>query len=383
MIVAGVFNCSYHLEMANQKKRSSRGAFALSRDYVTSEDIFRLETERVFGQHWICLNHISQFDINGVQPVQFEQHRLLVVGDGSRFKVFRNFCRHRGSQLVTEGNCSGIGHLIQCPYHAWTYDRNGKLVGAPNMEGQEPFDRDQFGLVEVDGQSYGGFLWINLNPSSSVQDFLSPIGSQFDSWRIKNLKVGAELEYHVQANWKLIFQNYSECYHCPTVHPTLNRLTPYKGSSNDVISGPILGGPMQLAGDCKTMSTDGMLVASHLPGLNQEQRRCINYYTIFPTIFLSTHPDYVLIHLLERIAVDQTKVTCQFLFSPDETGKSEFDPSRAVQFWDMTNRQDWEVCQLAQAGMEDPAYTPGPYSDLESVLAAFDGYYFEVMERND
>lgn len=277
---------------------------------------------------------------------------------------------------MTDENCSNIGQRIQCPYHAWTYDRDGKLVAAPNMEDVPQFQSDEYGLEQIACETYGGYLWVNFRPTNSICEFLQPIESQFHDWSLDDLVVAAELNYEVRANWKLIFQNYNECYHCPIVHPVLNRLTPYQDASNLLDSGPILGGPMKLAEDCQTMSTDGQAIAAPLPRLDEQQQQCVNYFTVFPTMFLSTHPDYVLIHRLERVSVDMTKVICQFLVDPTAATEPGFDPTRAIEFWDTTNSQDWEVCQLAQKGMQDPAYTPGPYSNLESVLAAFDQHYF-------
>ena len=361
-------------------QRSAHGAYGLERRYVTCREIFDLETSSIFSSNWICLHRFVKLENgSGVLPVSWEGNRIFVaVNSSGGVNAFRNFCRHRGSQLVTQDNCSKIGKRIQCPYHAWTYDRDGRLLAAPNMDDVPEFRREDFDLEKIECEVFGGFIWANLNPKESVAEFLMPIADQFNDYNLKELKIVAELNYEVRANWKLIFQNYNECYHCPTVHPALNRLTPYTDSSNLLESGPILGGPMKLADDCETMSTDGLAIANPFP-LSGDQQRRVNYFTIFPTIFLSTHPDYVLIHRLERLDVDKTRVTCQFLVDPEQANREDFDASRAVEFWDLTNRQDWHVCELAQAGMQDPSYRPGPYSNLESVLAAFDKNYFEAM----
>ncbi len=371
--------------MKQNHARSAGGAFGLDRQYVTCQQIFQQETERIFDRHWICIDHVSRLDLNGVRPLRIGENRLLVLGDGARFRVYRNVCRHRGSLLVTESNCESIGQRIQCPYHAWTYDRQGCLIAAPNMQGVENFDTKDFGLMEVPCETFGGFLWVKLNDDNSdqsVEEFLFPVHDQFVDYQIDKLVAAEQLEYEVAANWKLIFQNFSECYHCPSVHPALNRLTPFKDSSNVVEAGPILGGPMQLAEDCDSMSIDGKKIGPLFPKLTPAQTRSINYFTIFPTIFLSTHPDYVLVHRLERTAVNRTQVICQFLVQPESTRHAEFDLERAVKFWDLTNRQDWEVCQLAQSGMQEPGYQPGPYSDLESVVAAFDQHYVSMLKMN-
>ena len=106
------------------------------------------------------------------------------------------------------------------------------------------------------------------------------------------------------------------------------------------------------------------------------------YYTLFPSIFLSPHPDYVLMHYIERVAVDATRVVCDFLFHPEAMSDPSFDPQPAVSFWDQTNRQDWRVCELSQQGIASTAYEPGPYANLESVLAAFDRYYLDQLSSS-
>ena len=250
----------------------------------------------------------------------------------------------------------------------------------PNMNDVEGFDTAQHDLISVKCDSWNGFVFVCLrNAGPSLEEFLGPLKQHAESWSFSELRVAEELCYEVNANWKLLFQNYSECYHCPTVHPALNRLTPYKGSHNDLERGAILGGPMQLSPNSETMSCDGHAVGKILPMLDERQRRRVAYYTIFPTMFLSAHPDYVLVHRLERNGPRETRVICQFLVHPDVIDHPGFNPAAAVEFWDSTNKQDWQVCELVQRGMSDVGYVPGPYSNLESMVAEFDRYYRERM----
>lgn len=369
--------------------RTADGQLAMPREYILSQDFFDAETDKVFGDHWLYVCHESELDaVSACQRASVRGSQLILVrGEDKRVKAFHNFCRHRGSELVTKANCSSIGQRIQCPYHAWTYDRKGKLLSAPNMNDQAGFDRSEFGLMEVECGNWNGFLFVRFRANGladeaknlALDKFMEPLSSHARDWSFSELKVAETITYDVAANWKLIFQNYSECYHCPTVHPALNRLTPFQGASNDVCKGPILGGPMSLSQDSQTMSSDGKRVGSLLPKLNEDQKRTVAYYTVFPSFFLSAHPDYVLIHRIERLTCDSTQVVCQFLFHPDSSSQSSFNPKSAIEFWDLTNRQDWEVCELAQRGIKDVAYQPGPYSDLESVVAAFDRHYYEIM----
>lgn len=363
--------------------RTANGEYSLGREFYVDQGLFAQEQETIFGQTWQLLGRDSEFDSArsfrsmaiGGQPI------VIVRGDDRRLHGFHNVCRHRGAMVV---EC-GAGRLdkpaLTCPYHAWNYDLEGNLIGAPNMAGVEDFARQEHGLKPFQLEVAHGFVFANLSQQPiSLDQWLAPVQEHLISSGAADLVGGAQIEYSVNANWKLLFENYSECYHCPTVHPALNRLTPYRGAANEVQNGPILGGPMSLADEAETMSSDGKRIGCLLPGRNGEQRRAIFYFTIFPSFFLSFHPDYLLVHRIEPQAVDATRVVCDFLFHPSVTADPSFDPKSAVEFWDLTNRQDWDVCQRVQAGARSRAFSPGPLSNLESIVAAFDRHYRQFMK---
>jgi len=179
----------------------------------------------------------------------------------------------------------------------------------------------------------------------------------------------------------LIFQNYSECYHCPSLHPVLNKLTPFRNSSNNLEEGPFLGGPMRMSIDGGSMTMSGQTCALSLGDLSGEALNCVQYYTLYPNMLLSLLPDYVLIHRIERLAPDRSRVICDWLFHPAATAAPDFDPSGAIEFWSMTNEQDWGVSELSQKGISSQAYTPGPYSELESMIAAWDREYLSSIDE--
>jgi Rieske 2Fe-2S family protein len=363
--------------------RSTKLTYGLERDYFVGDEIYLQETEKVFSQNWLCVGRVEDFasandSSETVVRRKIGDYDLIVIRRGvSSFSAFHNICRHRGTRLVDADETSLKNSCLTCPYHAWTYDLDGKLIGAPNMNEVEGFNRDDHGLMTVACVNWCGFVMVHLNRTN--EDFetdFAPIIQRTAPWEMEKLNLQDTLEYTVQANWKLVFQNYSECYHCPTVHPNLNRLTPYRGATNDLLEGPILGGPMGLSSDTETVSLDGKKIAECLSGLDDEQKRCVYYYTLFPSMFVSAHPDYVMVHALERVSNSQTKVICYFLTA---NGTKKADLDRATKQWDEVNLQDWHVCELTQKGIESPAYRPGPYSNLEPMLIAFDRYYRSVI----
>ena len=306
---------------------------------------------------------------------------LLIISDSERrIRVFFNVCRHRGALLCEQPSGELSKDCVQCSYHAWAYNSLGQLIRAPNMQSSEYTDEfctEDFGLVAVQYVEWAGFLLINFDNEATFANDFQPVVDTFLPWSLENLRSQARVEYSVGANWKLLFQNFSECYHCPTVHPVLNRLTPYKSASNDLVDGAFQGGPMLLSSGVETMSIDGRKVAPPLDSLSREQQNQVGYYTLFPTMFISPHPDYVMVHYLTRNDVGSTSVACEFLFDPRNAPK-EADVNRAVEFWDTTNRQDWHVCELVQKGMS-AGIPPGPYSPLEPVLPRIDEHYLRCM----
>ena len=359
-------------------KRFAQGQATLPREYFISQEIFAEETERIFSANWICAGRSAQLTQPGSYFLMQLQDESIIVTRGvtGKAQAFYNVCRHRGTQLCIESQGQFAGK-IQCPYHMWTYSLCGELIGAPNMKDVHGFDRANYPLQKVSTAEWEGFLFVNLaEEPQPFEECYAPLLERFHSWQLPELRVAHAITYEVDANWKLIFQNYNECYHCPTVHPLLAKLTPYKSAMNHLDEGPFLGGPMQISVEGGSMTMDGRACAS---ALCEDEKDLVHYYTLFPGMFLSLHPDYVLVHRLQRATPGHTRILCEWLFHPDEMKRPNFDPKPAVEFWDITNRQDWHVCELSQKGISSRGYVPGPYSNLESLLAAFDREYLQRM----
>lgn len=355
----------------------------LPREYFASAEIFDRETERIFSRSWVCVGHLSEFPAApSYKVVQIGSYSIVVSRPATEeIYAFHNVCRHRGARLCSQPQGEMNNASLTCPYHAWTYDAKGHLIGAPNMSDQAEFDRDDFPLVRVAASVWNGFVMLNLRAEGAnfAKDY-GPLLERLANWSREELALIETLRYEVRCNWKMLFQNYSECYHCPTVHPTLSRLTPYRSATNDLTSGAFLGGPMELDQGFETVSQNGKLVSRRFPDLTDGQRSRVFYYTVFPTMFVSTHPDYMMAHVLSRRERALTAVACHFLVPKSIAAQSKVDLSRATSLWDEVNRQDWEMCELTQLGAESPAFRPGPYSTLEPMVYAFDRHYLSVMQ---
>jgi Rieske 2Fe-2S family protein len=354
-------------------------AKTLPRWHFVSPDIFANEQKKIFENQWLLVGHQSQIAKPGDYFVAEVAGESLIITRDQRDSIrgFYNVCRHRGTRLK-EDAC-GHASTIQCPYHAWTYGIDGRLVGAPHMDEVQGFDKANYSLHSAALGLWEGFIFVNLSDSPDPFDqWFAPLTGKFSHWNLSNLRSGRRIEYDVKANWKLIFENYSECYHCPGVHPTLSKLTPYDSAENDLAEGPFLGGFMPIKkGSSLTMSGDAC--ALPVGDIKGEDHHRVYYYSIFPNMLLSMHPDYVMVHQLWPKAPGQTLILCDWFFHPNAAERSDFRPGDAVDFWDMTNKQDWHVCELSQQGIASRAYQPGPYSSRESIPAAWDAHYLRVM----
>ncbi len=363
------------------KQRTSQGAKTLPARFYTSADVFELETQRVFEPHWQCVGRSSECaDAGQSILVDLEGESLIVVRDhDGSLRAFFNVCRHRGTRLC-ETSGQQFRKSITCPYHAWSYGFDGSCTAAPNMGDVDGFDKTDWGLKQASIAECHGFILISLaEQPGPVEAAFGPLATRLGDWSLKELVPAARLEYRVAANWKMLFQNYNECYHCPRVHPALNAMSSYDTAANDFDKGAVLGGPMRLADGVSGMTITGEACAEVLPELSEADARRVYYFTVFPTLFISPHPDFVLTHRIKRVSPTESRIVCEFLFHPDAIAEPKFDPGPSVEFWDQTNKQDWHVCELSQQGVASRAYEPGPYSELECTLAAFDQHYLSAM----
>ena len=353
------------------------GASTLAQKYFVSPEIFDEEQEKIFSKHWLLVGHQSQVQSPGDYIVQdVNRESLIVIRDkDEEIQAFYNVCRHRGTRLK-EDAC-GHASVIQCSYHAWTYGLDGRLIGAPHMDDVPGFNKEDYPLHPVNLGLWEGFIFVNLADNSMpLEKWFAPLNGKFSHWNIPKLQSAKRIEYDVHANWKLMFENYSECYHCPGVHPQLQKVSPYDSAENDLREGRFLGGFMKI-NPGKSLTMSGNACAAFVGEIENLQQ--VFYYSIFPNMLLSLHPEYVMVHQLWPQSPERTLIVCDWFFHPDAFGRKDFNPNDAIEFWDMTNKQDWHVCELSQQGIASRAYEPGPYSSRESIPAAWDEFYLRQM----
>jgi Rieske 2Fe-2S family protein len=351
----------------------------LPRDAYFADAIWQREKERIFGREWACAGRAEELPAPGdYRVLDLAGESLLVVRTkAGALRAFYNVCRHRGCRLVLDPpatpHAAPAGHFaggIRCPYHAWTYTLDGELRTAPFLEEEDGFRREDFPLWPVGVETWGGFFFVNLSPLEAAAEgrtLLQQLGAvpeRLSRYPLAELRTAQRISYDVGANWKVLLENYNECYHCAGVHPELCKVVPaFKqkgGSQLDWDRGiPHREGAW-------TFTRSGSTSRAPFAGLNDDERTRHKGELIYPNFLLSLSAEHVAAFTLWPHGAEHTTIICDFLFHPDEMATPGFDPSDAVEFWDLVNRQDWRICEGVQAGMRARVFEHGYYAPMES-----------------
>ncbi len=352
---------------------------SLPSSYYWSPEIFAREQELIFSREWFCAGREEDLPAPGDTLVLDVAGESILVArtKSGELKAHFNVCRHRGSRLCTPqqdakwnvklpGGITSAG-TIRCPYHQWTYSLDGQLLSAPFLNEEEGFSKRDFSLYPVHLQRWGGFFYLNLTRGEPAKSLVQQLGKgteRLTRYPLQNLRKGHEIAYDVAANWKLILENYNECYHCGAVHPELCDVVPdFKragGFNLDWESGiPHREGAY-------TFTKSGTTTRAPFPALNDDEKVRHKGELFYPNLMCSASCDHVATFLLWPLAPDRTRVVCKFLFHPEEMAKPGFDPSDAVEFWDLVNRQDWAICERVQLGVQTRVHEFGYYAPMEN-----------------
>jgi Rieske 2Fe-2S family protein len=345
------------------------------------------ERERIWFGGWVCVGRAEEIAGSGDYLVRdLAGESIFVVRTiAGALRAFYNVCAHRGTRLLDEApECGHLGKAVKCPYHAWSYDFDGRLIGTPNVHEDEAFERGDYPLHAIAIEEYGGFVFVSLNPD--VPHLLDALAAStekitdFERFRLGELRVARRLVYEVDANWKILVENFDECLHCPTIHPELVRLVPlYR--LGEVWDGEAPDGGNWMRDDVSSFTFTGTSALPRFPGLNEEDHHLYFGAHQFPNLMVNLHPDAVMTYRLEPRSPGHTTVTSEFLFRPETIALPGFDPDPVVELWDLISRQDWAVCERAQRGVASRAYRTGVYPRNDRLLFDFNELYRTAMGR--
>lgn len=345
--------------------------------YYLKKKLYKIELNNIFLKEWICVGRQEQLKKPGDHQVLevFGESVLLLRNEANELKAHYNVCRHRGARLcpagddddsvlALEGGVVGKRSII-CPYHAWTYSLDGQLTQAPHMSAQEGFDKGKVQLHPVGVRCWAGFVFLNLTPDQApdFNEVISGPAERLKRYPLADLCVARSIHYDVKANWKVLCENYNECYHCGPVHPELCRIVPSFREAGGADLDWERGVPHREGAD--TFTFNGTSSRRSFHGLNEDELVRHKGELVYPNLLLSLAREHVAFYILYPMGPGRTKIECHFLFEPQEMEKSDFDPSDAVDFWHLVNQQDWAICERVQKGMRSRVHDRGVFAPME------------------
>ncbi|MDN5748151.1 MAG: aromatic ring-hydroxylating dioxygenase subunit alpha [Pseudonocardia sp.] len=339
--------------------------FRVNRNVMTDPAVFAQEQERIFEARWFAAVRSSDVGKPGAyRTVDVGRESVVVVrGRDGALRAFLNVCRHRGARLCME-SAGETARNLQCGYHAWTYGLDGRLVAAPNLAGMADVDRTAFGLVPVALREWLGYAWVCLadEPPSFDDTVVGVVAARLggtevvEGWDIAGLEVGRRITYEVAANWKLVIENFMECYHCATIHPELTEVLPE--FADGFAAQFYVGHGAAFAEDAHGFTVDGGEGVGRLPGVTEGHDRRYYAVTVNPQVFLNLVPDHVILHRMYPVSAERTVVECDWLYARDLI-ESGADLSRSVELFHRVNQQDFDACERCQLAASSRAYAAG------------------------
>jgi len=356
---------------------------------------YERELQRIWYRNWIYVGRSSELD----RPRAYrtfelgDQKLLLVRDDGGEVHGFHNTCRHRGAALCRDSEGLMRSGAIICPYHAWTYTLQGDLLRTSSKRHADGFDVADYPLYKIHVREWSGFIFVALTDKPPPFDkiFDLPL-NRLDAWPLEELMVGHVLLKNIRCNWKIFWENYNECLHCPTVHPQLSQLVPIYGRGlleerddpnwNLHVADPdpkFRGG---LRSGASTWSLDGQLTGIPFAGLSDEDRKLGHLYmTSVPSMFIVGHPDYVRVVRLRPLGPEQTELRVEYLFSPETLASPGFDMRNVVDFTNLVMTEDAQVCELNQQGLHAAPHAGGVVMPEEYVIRQFHEWIAAELAR--
>ena len=337
---------------------------SLDKKFYFSDEIYHQELDNIFYSDWICCGREEDLDSAGSYNIfVIGNENLFIIKDKNNdIRVFHNFCKHRGCQILENEESSPLKRNIRCPYHSWVYNFDGSLYKAPHLD--VDIKDKRFHLNSVHCETWGGFIFINLDKKPPpFEEYIQDISAQFVRYPLNELVSSRSFEYEVSANWKVLLENYNECYHCAGVHPELVNIVP--AFKENGASGLDWEEGIPHRAGANTFTFSGTTDREPFPGLNQSEKDNHFGQALFPNLMMSLSMDHVAAFIIQPLSPSKTIIDCRILFHPNEVVKSGFNPDDASEFWNLVNKQDWNICERVHFCMQSYTFKYGYFSPME------------------
>jgi Rieske 2Fe-2S family protein len=346
--------------------------------------VFAAEREAIWAREWVYAGRAADLPAMTLRRMDVAGRNIFLVKDqDGRIRAFHNTCRHRGSELCPADERKLKSRLIICPYHAWAYDISGNLIRTPFVLETADFRREDHGLFPVPVTEWKGCLFVCV--AEEAPDFAAApdLPHALDNWPLAGLVTGHVWEKELACNWKVFWENYNECLHCPGIHPELTAMVPvYKQgimAPNEAASWtpetPV--DPHGLRPGARTWTMDGRPCGSEFPGLTEAERAGgFTFVTVLPSTFVVAHVDYARIVSLTPLAPERTRLRAEWLFPQETLAAPGFDLTNVVDFAKTVLSQDGAACEMNQRGLRNPRFAQGTLMPQE-----FDVHRFQEWVR--
>jgi Rieske 2Fe-2S family protein len=342
--------------------------------------VYQRELGCIWQREWLCVGRLDDWPrLGDYRLLRLGDQQLILTLSKDGLKAFYNTCRHRGSELCSAEQGRFSGGRIVCPYHAWSYGLDGQLLGVPGRSIPADFERSRFGLYPVALDVWRGFVFINLapQPATSLADSLGTEAALLDAWPLHELALAHREVHTVNCNWKVFWENFLECYHCPGTHPALSKLVPLYGegvvSPADLQDSQALkSGRQSLREGAVTWSGDGQTPLPWFAGLSEAQQQAgMTFTTLLPTMFVVAHVDYVRSVRVLPTGPEQTELTVDWLLAPQVLAAGDVDLERLAAFGRQVVMEDARVCEINQRGLRSAPHKAGVLMPQEYDLLWF------------
>ena len=357
----------------------------LPRNAYVTESWFAQEQVTLFSRNWVCAGRLADLPPGKIRPVQVGPAPVILCRDAEgRVTAYHNACRHRGAEICDHER--DLGKLITCPYHAWSYaSKDGRLVSVAHATPTADFRKEDHGLIPVSVEVWAGFVFLDL--SSNPRPLRPDVGLDFlNNWPMDSLVTGHRHVRDLGCNWKVFWENYNECLHCPGIHPELCDMVPLYGKG--IMSAPEAPGwtPDQPKGPnlkpgAESWTMTGAPCGPVFEGLTPEERQNgYNFVTVYPTMFVVAHVDYVRSVRLEPTGPETTRLIAEWHFASGTLAQPGFDAADVAAFAKIVLEQDAQAAEMNQRGLRSPAHDRGRLMPQEFDIARFHQWVLAEME---